>query len=127
MKNKVCIEMSNENAALDSEFRWLADLPSIGNEKEEHGVEEIPVKDVDDAKKINDEFRQKYTDLSRELTEAKNRLFELKDLPKVADTMFRFLAGVDFSDHSIADQRQFLELMSSLKIELNRAGIGSRD
>jgi hypothetical protein len=60
---------------------------------------------------------------NKEITE----LSKLKALPKVADNMFRFLAGLNMQDHSLADQKEFLKQMRELKEALLAAGIGSRD
>lgn len=48
-------------------------------------------------------------------------------LSKASDAMFRFLSGLDFQDHPIRDQREFIKLMSELKTELKKIGIGSHD
>lgn len=84
-------------------------------------------KEADDNFQKLEALRTAYADLSRKHRDAENRAFELKDLPTVADAMFRFLAGVDFRDHSLKEQKEFREHMSKLKTELKRAGIGSWD
>lgn len=74
-----------------------------------------------------EDLRSKFDAMSQELSDAKTQLHELKDLPRTADAVFRFLAGIGFQDHPVAEQREFLNHMSKLKTELKRAGFGSWD
>lgn len=64
---------------------------------------------------------------SMQLSDVKIQLADLEILPKVSDELFRFLASINFQDQSIKDQKEFLRLMSQLKAELKRVGIGSND
>lgn len=62
-------------------------------------------------------------------SEEKLRLENQKffDLRKTSDSMFRFLAGINFQDHSTKEQKEFMENMRELRLALNKLGIGSSD
>lgn len=80
-----------------------------------------------DAKKLFGELRQDHDRLSTKLAIAYRQIANLNDLSKSADALFRFLASIDFQDHAVSDQRKLLELMSNIKVELKKTGIGSLD
>lgn len=86
--------------------------------------------EVETLKKENNDLRVALHDQRKELGKRTHELEVTRPtatLTTVADEMFRFLAGVNFQDHSIAEQKKYLELMSKLRNALQCSGIGSSD
>lgn len=93
-------------------------------------------KELNDCREVFDEMAKVGRELNARidhLTDENHKLANTKldkttapILKDVSNRMFMFLAGANFQDHPIADQRKLLELMHQLKNALVCSGVGSQ-